>query len=90
MLFVSRYCSKACITSADTRSCASFAFCAVTLIRSMLLKNADAAAASFLRMMLRVFGTKMLDRLRKISLLYFESPGCWLLNARMESSHWRR
>ena len=78
------------MTSAETRSTSSLPFTGLTEMRSRLLKNAAAAAASFLRMMARVLGTNMLDRLRKISALYFESPGCWLLNALMESSHCRR
>ena len=78
------------MTSAETRSTSSLPLTGVTEIRSRLLKNAAAAAASFLRMMARVLGTKMLDRLRKISELYLLSDGCWLLNALMLSSHFER
>ena len=74
------------VTSAEMRSFMSPWFCASKYITSLLLKNADAAAASFLRMMLRVFGRNSCERFWYAMLLYFESLGCLLLNALMLSS----
>ncbi len=62
MVLVSRYCSSACITSAPANWMMSLSSSAVRLITSWVLKNALAAVASFLRIIVRVLGRNSLER----------------------------
>jgi hypothetical protein len=73
--------------SALAHSVLSAGSLASTLTTSMFEKNAAAAAASFLRITVRMRGRYTFERLSNAGWLYLLSPGCWLLNARMESSH---